>query len=72
MIQRPFIDEHSDDEIKTTTSIHYVETRMDNQFLLALTATHELRVVDGAIRIANKRVDLLNSDAAFGSIQLLP
>jgi len=24
------------------------------------------------LRIANKRVDLLNSDAAFGNIQLLP
>ncbi|MEO1115788.1 MAG: phenylpropionate dioxygenase, partial [Pseudomonadota bacterium] len=49
-----------------------VETRLDEQFLLALTATHELAVVDGAIRIANKRVDILNSDAAFGNIQLLP
>ncbi len=72
VIQRPFIDEISDNNIKTVTSMHYVETRMDDQFLLALTATHELRVVDDKLRIANKRVDLLNSDAAFGSIQLLP
>jgi len=72
VIQRPFIDEMLGNKMVTTTSMHYVETRMDEQFLLALTATHELRVVDGAIRIANKRVDLLNSDAAFGSIQLLP
>jgi 3-phenylpropionate/cinnamic acid dioxygenase small subunit len=72
VIQRPFIDELNEDKITTHTSMHYVETRMDDQFLLALTATHELRVVDGAIRIANKRVDLLNCDAAFGNIQLLP
>ncbi len=72
VIQRPFVDEINDNNIKTVTSMHYVETRMDDQFLLALTATHELRVVDDKIRIANKRVDLLNSDAAFGSIQLLP
>lgn len=72
VIQRPFIDKHTDTAIITTTSMHYVETRMDDQFLLALTATHELRVLNGAIRIANKRVDLLNSDAGFGSIQLLP
>ena len=52
--------------------MHYVETRLDDQFLLAFTATHDLRRVDGALRIANKRVDLLNSDAAFGNIQLLP
>lgn len=72
VIQRPFIDEINNNNIKTMTSMHYVETRMDEQFLLALTATHELRVVDSKIKIANKRVDLLNSDAAFGSIQLLP
>ncbi|MFK7858803.1 MAG: aromatic-ring-hydroxylating dioxygenase subunit beta [Granulosicoccus sp.] len=72
VIQRPFIDEINETYIKTTTSMHYVETRMDDQFLLALTAKHELRVADGSIRIANKRVDLLNPDAAFGNIQLLP
>ena len=56
----------------TNTSMHYVETRLDEQFLLACVATHELRLIDGRLRIANKRVDLLNSDAAFGNIQLLP
>ena len=74
VIQRPFVDEFdlSAGRFKTNTSMHYVETRLDEQILLALTATHELALVDGAIRIANKRVDLLNSDAAFGNIQLLP
>ncbi|AQQ08050.1 phenylpropionate dioxygenase (plasmid) [Roseibium algicola] len=72
VIQRPFIDEMDGDRIVTNTSMHYVETRLDEQFLLALTATHELKVVDGEIRIANKRVDILNCDAAFGNIQLLP
>ncbi|MCR9134781.1 MAG: aromatic-ring-hydroxylating dioxygenase subunit beta [Alphaproteobacteria bacterium] len=72
VIQRPFVDEMDGDRFVTNTSMHYVETRLDEQFLLALTATHELRLVDGALRIASKRVDLLNSDAAFGNIQLLP
>ncbi|MFD1509661.1 aromatic-ring-hydroxylating dioxygenase subunit beta [Lacimonas salitolerans] len=74
VIQRPFVDEmdHDAGRYVTNTSMHYVETRLDDQFLLALTATHELRLLDGALRIANKRVDLLNSDAAFGNIQLLP
>ncbi|MEZ5714904.1 MAG: aromatic-ring-hydroxylating dioxygenase subunit beta [Paracoccaceae bacterium] len=74
VIQRPFIDRFDLDagEFETNTSMHYVETRLDEQFLLALTATHELKLVDGKLRIANKRVDLLNSDAAFGNIQLLP
>ena len=72
VIQRPFVDEMDGDRFVTNTAMHYVETRLDEQFLLACTAVHELRLVDGALRIANKRVDLLNSDAAFGNIQLLP
>ena len=74
VIQRPFIDkaDHEQGRYTTHTSMHYVETRLDDQFLLALTATHELALVDDQLRIANKRVDLLNSDAAFGNIQLLP
>ena len=74
VIQRPFVDKFDLDagHFVTNTSMHYVETRLDEQFLLAITATHELRLVDGKLRIANKRVDLLNSDAAFGNIQLLP
>ena len=74
VIQRPFVDllDNEAGLYRTNTSMHYVETRLDDQFLLALTATHDLRRVDGALRIANKRVNLLNSDAAFGNIQLLP
>ena len=74
VIQRPFIDEFDEGagRFKTNTSMHYVETRLDEQQLLALTAAHDLVLVDGKLRIANKRVDLLNSDAAFGNIQLLP
>ncbi|MEO1677196.1 MAG: aromatic-ring-hydroxylating dioxygenase subunit beta [Pseudomonadota bacterium] len=73
VIQRPFVDVFEPDGvIRTSTSMHYVETRLDEQVLLALTAEHELRLVDGALRIANKKVVLLNSDAAFGNIQLLP
>lgn len=74
VIQRPFIDKFDAEAgvYRTNTNMHYVETRLDDQFLLALTAIHDLKLVDGKLRIANKRVDLLNSDAAFGNIQLLP
>jgi len=72
VLQRPFVDEMDGDRFVTTTFMHYVEARLDEQQLLALTARHELAFVDGVIRIANKRVDLLNSDAAFRNIQLLP
>ena len=74
VLNRPFVDEYDPDANRfvTNTAMHYVETRLDEQQLLAVTATHELTTVDGEIRIANKRVDLLNCDAAFGNIQLLP
>ena len=74
VIQRPYVDEIDQEAGKfvTTTFMHYVETRLDEQTLLALTARHELALVDGKIRIANKRVDIVNCDAAFRNIQLLP
>jgi 3-phenylpropionate/cinnamic acid dioxygenase small subunit len=55
----------------TRTAFHYVETRLDEQTLYAGWATHTL-VDPGAagLRIRLKRVDLVNCDAAFGSMQL--
>ena len=72
VLQRPFVDEMNGDSFATTTFMHYVETRLDEQQLLALTAKHDLALVDGSLRIANKRVDIVNCDAAFRNIQLLP
>ena len=74
VIQRPWVDAMDAEagQIATVTQMHYVETRLDEQFLLALTARHDLLVRDGALKIAQKRVDILNCDAAFRNIQLLP
>ena len=74
VIQRPYVDKIDNDAgaFLVTTQMHYVETRLDDQFLLALTAQHELVLKDDALKIARKRVDILNCDAAFGNIQLLP
>ena len=74
VLQRPFIDkvDREAGTFQTVTPMHYVETRLDDQFLLAITARHDLVLVDGALKIALKRVDLVNCDAAFGNIQLLP
>ncbi|QBY01380.1 phenylpropionate dioxygenase [Rhodophyticola sp. CCM32] len=74
VLQRPFVDlfDAQAGVFQTNTAMHYIETRLDDQQLLALTATHDLKLVDGALRIAGKKVELLNSDAAFGNIQLLP
>ena len=45
-------------------------THMGALLLLAATARHELKLIDGRLKITHKRVDLLNSDAAFGNIQM--
>ena len=52
-------------------AFHYLETRLDQQILYAGWSTWQLLAVDGALRIKQKRVDLVNCDAAFRSIQLL-
>ena len=52
------------------TAFHYVETRRDVQTLYAGWFRHELVAVDGNLRIKLKRVDLVNSDAAFANINL--
>jgi 3-phenylpropionate/cinnamic acid dioxygenase small subunit len=72
LLQQPQIDEFDPGTNRyiVWTAMHYVETRQDRQDLYAAWATHELAVVDGALRIRMKRVDLVNCDAAFGSIQL--
>jgi 3-phenylpropionate/cinnamic acid dioxygenase small subunit len=51
-------------------AFHYVETRVDEQNLYAGWATFQLRAQDGALRIRQKRVDLVNCDAAHRNIQL--
>lgn len=51
-------------------AFHYVETRVDEQTLYAGWATHTLVATPAGLRMRHKRVDLVNCDAAFGSIQL--
>ncbi|QOZ52497.1 aromatic-ring-hydroxylating dioxygenase subunit beta [Bradyrhizobium sp. CCBAU 53338] len=72
LLQTPLVLDRDDEKSTYTawTPLHYIETRQDEQTLFAAWLTHTLVVVDGTLRIKMKRVDLVNSDAAFGSIQL--
>ena len=54
----------------TRCAFHYVETRRDEQQLLAGWALHTLVATPAGLRIREKRVDLVNCDAAFGNLQL--
>src|ERR1051326_424661 len=66
------VDQRDDKERRsvTWTPLHYIESRADQQTLYAAWATHHLALVDDALKIRLKRVDLVNCDAALGSIQL--
>ena len=57
-------------EYLTRTPFIYTETRGDESQRYAATAWHTLLSVDGGLRIRQKRVDILNCDAALPSIQL--
>jgi 3-phenylpropionate/cinnamic acid dioxygenase small subunit len=72
LLQVPQIErrDKAKNEYVTWTPMHYVETRFDEQQLYAAWATHTLTMSEGRLRIKLKRVDLVNSESAFGSIQL--
>jgi 3-phenylpropionate/cinnamic acid dioxygenase small subunit len=55
-----------------STPFTYVETKGDRQFLLAGTWKHRLVLEDGGLKIALKRVDLVNPGAAHEAIHLFP
>lgn len=72
VLQAPTVDSRDEagNLYVTHTPFHYVETRFDEQQLFAGWAKHHIAVVEGALKIRLKRVDLVNCDAAFGNIQL--
>lgn len=53
------------------TPFMYVETQLDTQIVLAGIAYHHLTIIDAALRIRMKKIELLNCDAALPSIQML-
>ena len=52
------------------TPFIYIEARGDEQTMLAGTYRHDLRRIDGAWKIRQKRVDLLNAERPLTAIQL--
>jgi 3-phenylpropionate/cinnamic acid dioxygenase small subunit len=72
VLQAPHIEslDASANTFVTRTAFHYSESHGDDMLMLVGTAVHRLRVQDGVLRIAHKRVNLLNRDAALPSVQL--
>lgn len=76
LLQRPTVETghawHQPDigQYVVRCAFHYVETRGDTQAMYVGWSTFQLVTLDGQLRIRQKRVDLLNCDAALGTIQL--
>ncbi|PLC55864.1 phenylpropionate dioxygenase [Pollutimonas nitritireducens] len=76
LVQQPTVEtdhpEHKPEQGQyvVRAAFHYVESRQDLQTIYAGWSTFELITVDSELRITQKRVDLVNCDAALRSIQL--
>lgn len=57
---------------RTRTNFLYLEHREADQVMLAGSVGHLLRVEGGALRIVEKRVDLMNADCILPAIFLMP
>jgi 3-phenylpropionate/cinnamic acid dioxygenase small subunit len=73
VLQKPALEETQPDaaEYLVRTPFMYLETQLDRQILLAGVAYHRLVPINGAPRIRQKKIELVNCDAALPSIQLL-
>jgi 3-phenylpropionate/cinnamic acid dioxygenase small subunit len=74
VLQAPAIEEidHDANRYRTRTAFFYTEFRQGEPLALAGTARHLLRSEGGALRIVEKRVDLLNAAAPMPTIFLMP
>ncbi|MDE2197496.1 MAG: aromatic-ring-hydroxylating dioxygenase subunit beta [Rhodospirillales bacterium] len=70
LLQQPMVENRTSEGCVTWTAFHYLETRMDEQAFFAGWSRHHLVRQEGRLRMHLKRVDLVNADSAFGSIQL--
>ncbi len=74
VLQRPEIEafDASAGNFATRTPFVYVESQLDEQFVLAGVAHHQLVVRNAGLQIRRKRIELLNREAALPSIQRFP
>lgn len=70
VLQRPEVVSMQAGEFVLRTPFMYVESRLDDQLVLAGVAIHHLTRSGGDLRIRRKKIELLNRDAALPSIQL--
>jgi 3-phenylpropionate/cinnamic acid dioxygenase small subunit len=70
VLQRPEVEAADATGFRLRTPFFYAEARGDEQLIFTGVARHHLVDEGGALRIREKRIDLLNCDAALPSVQL--
>jgi 3-phenylpropionate/cinnamic acid dioxygenase small subunit len=72
LLQMPSVEEFDPaaNRYVVRTEFHYTESQGDELQFYVGTTFHHLVVLDGALRIALKRVNLINCDAALPAVQL--
>jgi 3-phenylpropionate/cinnamic acid dioxygenase small subunit len=72
LLQTPTVEEFDAEgkRFVVRTEFHYTESQGDELQIYVGTCFHHLTLLDGALRITLKRVNLLNSDAALPAVQL--
>jgi 3-phenylpropionate/cinnamic acid dioxygenase small subunit len=70
VLQRPELESADADGYRLRTPFFYAEARGDEQLVFTGVVRHHLVGERGAWRIREKRIDLLNCDAALPSVQL--
>jgi benzoate/toluate 1,2-dioxygenase subunit beta len=63
--------EEGNDEIRVNSTLQVVEFRNDKQRFYGALVEHRLRRVNGSLKIAHKRVDLVNSEGELDGIAIL-
>jgi 3-phenylpropionate/cinnamic acid dioxygenase small subunit len=72
LLQTPTVEQFDSEAARfvVRSEFHYTESQGDELQFYVGTAFHHLTLCDGALRIALKRVNLLNCDAALPAVQL--
>ena len=72
LLQSPVVQARDDaaNRYQVRTEFHYTEAQGDEMQFFVGTVFHHLTVVDGALKMTLKRVNLLNCDAALPAVQL--
>ena len=70
VLQQPEVESEGSDDIILRTPFFYMETQLDDQLILSGVVFHKLVFSEDGLKIQQKKIELVNCDAALPSIQM--